>query len=266
MDLTTSYLGLRLKSPLMPGASPLVNDLSTVLALEDAGASAIVLHSLFEEQMAAARDLDGPAESHAEARSYFPAPADYAVGPEEYLDLVITGGDAGTGVTGADLDVTSTALTMNASTIGASGDELDTQVGALTATATAVGGSVFIDEQDAITLSSVHADTSGGVINIQRGTGLMTATSVTAGDAAAGGGGQITLVSGGAMTVSSVISRSNNVSDLVVLTASCGAMTDGDAGTAIGGGDLDVTSTTATLTGQSIGRRLRAAAPQRRSR
>ncbi len=53
MDLTTSYLGLKLAHPLMPGASPLTADLDTILRLEDAGAPAIVLHSLFEEQIAA---------------------------------------------------------------------------------------------------------------------------------------------------------------------------------------------------------------------
>ena len=51
MDLTTNYLGLKLSSPFMPGASPLVDDLDVVLRLEDAGASAIVMHSLFEEQI-----------------------------------------------------------------------------------------------------------------------------------------------------------------------------------------------------------------------
>jgi dihydroorotate dehydrogenase (fumarate) len=51
MDLSTTYLGFSLPSPLMPGASPLVDDLDTVKRLEDAGASAIVMHSLFEEQI-----------------------------------------------------------------------------------------------------------------------------------------------------------------------------------------------------------------------
>ena len=53
MDLTTRYLGLKLSHPFMPGASPLVDDLDIVLRLEDAGASAIVMHSLFEEQIVA---------------------------------------------------------------------------------------------------------------------------------------------------------------------------------------------------------------------
>ena len=51
MDLSTTYLGLDLPHPLMPGASPLVDDLDTVRRLEDAGAAAIVMHSLFEEQI-----------------------------------------------------------------------------------------------------------------------------------------------------------------------------------------------------------------------
>ena len=51
MDLSTTYLGLELPHPLMPGASPLVDDLGMVRRLEDAGAAAIVMHSLFEEQI-----------------------------------------------------------------------------------------------------------------------------------------------------------------------------------------------------------------------
>ena len=51
MNLTTTYLGLKLKNPLMPGASPMADNLDTVRRLEDAGASAIVLHSLFAEQL-----------------------------------------------------------------------------------------------------------------------------------------------------------------------------------------------------------------------
>ena len=68
MDLTTRYLGLTLPHPFMPGASPLVDDMDTVLRLEDAGAAAIVMHSLFEEQIL--RDRYGFAhvtESHGES-------------------------------------------------------------------------------------------------------------------------------------------------------------------------------------------------------
>ena len=77
MDLSTDYLGLKLPHPLMPGASPLVDDLDTVRRLEDVGASAIVMHSLFEEQVGgrAARRLalhGIHADSFAEALSYLP--------------------------------------------------------------------------------------------------------------------------------------------------------------------------------------------------
>ena len=70
MNLATEYLGLTLKNPLMPGASPLVDDLSTVRRLEDAGAAAIVMHSLFEEQLelehtALERDVESHNESFA---------------------------------------------------------------------------------------------------------------------------------------------------------------------------------------------------------
>ena len=93
MDLSTPWLGLRLKNPLIVGASPMVDDLGTVRRLEDAGAAAIVLHSLFEEQVLreqlASLDADTAAsESSAEAVSYFPSPDDLPRGPEGYLDLV----------------------------------------------------------------------------------------------------------------------------------------------------------------------------------
>lgn len=91
MDLRTTYLGFDLPHPLMPGASPLVDDLDTVRRLEDAGAAAIVMHSLFEEQLTgeqlATHDaIAGPSESFAEALSYLPDPVDFALGPEEYLE------------------------------------------------------------------------------------------------------------------------------------------------------------------------------------
>ena len=68
MDLSTTYLGFRLPHPFVPGASPLVDDLDTVRRLEDAGAAAIVMHSLFEEQItreqvATTRHLDAAVES-----------------------------------------------------------------------------------------------------------------------------------------------------------------------------------------------------------
>jgi dihydroorotate dehydrogenase (fumarate) len=93
MDLSSEYLGLKLKSPLMPGASPFSENLDKVKQLEDAGASAIVLHSLFEEQIlneerAMRRQMDEPAESFAEAVSYFPNLPDFHIGPDEYLDHI----------------------------------------------------------------------------------------------------------------------------------------------------------------------------------
>jgi dihydroorotate dehydrogenase (fumarate) len=93
MDLRTTYLGLELASPLMPGASPLVDDLGLVKRLEDAGASAIVMHSLFEEQIALDRrstlqHIEEPTESFAEALSYFPPTEQFALGPDEYLEQV----------------------------------------------------------------------------------------------------------------------------------------------------------------------------------
>jgi len=93
MDLSTTYLGLRLPHPLMPGASPLVDDLDQVKRLEDAGAAAIVMHSLHEEQieyeqLGTIHEMEAHAESFAEALSYFPEPPDYALGPERYLDQI----------------------------------------------------------------------------------------------------------------------------------------------------------------------------------
>lgn len=91
MDLTTTYLGLTLAHPFMPGASPLVDDMDVVLQLEDAGASAIVMHSLFEEQITRQRYGYGAltqahGDAHAEALSYFPEPSEFALGPDRYLE------------------------------------------------------------------------------------------------------------------------------------------------------------------------------------
>ena len=93
MDLTTHYLGLTLPHPIMPGASPMVDDLDVVRRLEDAGAAAIVMHSLFEEQLvrqqvSSFRYVDGVADSFAEALSFFTEPADFALGPDEYLEQI----------------------------------------------------------------------------------------------------------------------------------------------------------------------------------
>jgi dihydroorotate dehydrogenase (fumarate) len=93
MDLSTKYLGLDLAHPIMVGASPLVDDMDKVRRLEDAGAAAIVMHSLFEEQitreqLGTVMDIDVHENSFAEALSYFPEPADYRLGPEAYLDQI----------------------------------------------------------------------------------------------------------------------------------------------------------------------------------
>ena len=91
MDLSTTYLGLALPHPLVAGAGPLADDLDTVRRLEDAGAAAIVMRSLFEEQIAleeettfAVTELHG--DSHGEAGSYFPPADAFALGPDEYLE------------------------------------------------------------------------------------------------------------------------------------------------------------------------------------
>lgn len=93
MDLRTTYLGLELDHPLMPGASPLVDDLDMVRRLEDAGSAAIVMHSLFEEQITReAQRRHDHLESHAhtfgEATSYLPEPGDFHLGPDSYLEQV----------------------------------------------------------------------------------------------------------------------------------------------------------------------------------
>lgn len=93
MNLATTYLGLPLKNPVMPGASPLVDQLDKVRRLEDAGAAAVVMHSLFEEQItndqiAEFAHTEHPAESFSEAVSYFPKMEDYALGPDRYLDRI----------------------------------------------------------------------------------------------------------------------------------------------------------------------------------
>lgn len=93
MELTTNYLGLKLRSPLMPGASPMIDDLDIVRRLEDAGAGAIVMHSLFEEQLVGeqlsaymATELHD--EAYGEALSYLPESHEYHLGPDEYLKQI----------------------------------------------------------------------------------------------------------------------------------------------------------------------------------
>ena len=93
MNLSTTYLGLKLAHPLMAGASPLVDDMGMVKRLEDAGVSAIVMHSLFEEQITREEqgtilDMELHANSNAEAISYLPVPDEFRLGPEKYLEQI----------------------------------------------------------------------------------------------------------------------------------------------------------------------------------
>ncbi len=93
VDLSTTYLGLNLKHPVVPSASPLSDGLDKIRRLEDAGASAIVLYSLFEEQIVGESHLldhflSYGAESYAEALDYFPEMDSYNVGPHDYLKLI----------------------------------------------------------------------------------------------------------------------------------------------------------------------------------
>ena len=93
MDLSTEYLGLRLAHPLIPGAGPLSEDLDAVRRLEDAGAPAIVMSSLFEEQIvreqtATWRQTDVNSNLSGEAATFFPGHAIPAMGPEPYLERI----------------------------------------------------------------------------------------------------------------------------------------------------------------------------------
>ena len=90
MDLSTTYMGLKLKNPIVPSASPLSRTVDLVKKLEDAGASAVVAYSLFEEQINHDQSeydhyMNNHTESFAEALTYFPASHEYNMGPDEYL-------------------------------------------------------------------------------------------------------------------------------------------------------------------------------------
>jgi dihydroorotate dehydrogenase (fumarate) len=90
MDLSTNYLGIKLRSPLVPAASPLSEDVSTIKEMEDSGAAAVVLYSLFEEQLRRdrvelAHHMEHGTFSYAEALTYFPEPEEFNLGPDEYL-------------------------------------------------------------------------------------------------------------------------------------------------------------------------------------
>lgn len=91
LDITTNYLGLSLKNPLVVSASPLSKKIETVRRLEEAGAAAVVLYSLFEEQIRHEHEelhhyLERGSQSYSEALSYFPDMDRYNIGPESYLD------------------------------------------------------------------------------------------------------------------------------------------------------------------------------------
>jgi dihydroorotate dehydrogenase (fumarate) len=93
MNLATNYLGMMLKNPIVVSSSPLSHNIDSIRRLEDAGAAAIVMYSLFEEQIAYdGLSLDNFLENanyrSAEAMSYFPEMENYNVGPDEYMNLI----------------------------------------------------------------------------------------------------------------------------------------------------------------------------------
>ena len=93
MDFRTTYMGMELENPLVPSASPLSRDLDMIRRLEDAGAAALVMHSLFEEQIALESNqldhyLEYFTDAFAEALSWYPRQPEYRVGPEKYLDNI----------------------------------------------------------------------------------------------------------------------------------------------------------------------------------
>jgi dihydroorotate dehydrogenase (fumarate) len=93
IDLSTTYLGLPLRTPLVASASPLSQELDGIRYLEDAGASAVVLYSLFEEQLRQEsweldHHLTEGTDSFAEAMTFFPQPSEFHVGPDGYLNHI----------------------------------------------------------------------------------------------------------------------------------------------------------------------------------
>ncbi len=93
VDLTTNYMGMTLKNPLVPSASPLSSSVNNIKRMEDAGAAAVVLHSLFEEQVDTEAEnlahwLDYGTESFAEALTYFPPHDVYRREPDDYVELI----------------------------------------------------------------------------------------------------------------------------------------------------------------------------------
>ena len=93
MDLSTQYMGLTLKNPVVASSSPLSRSIDSIRRLEDAGAAAVVMYSLFEEQISLESYymdyyLSHSIDSYSEAQSYFPEMQHYNVGPDEYLNLI----------------------------------------------------------------------------------------------------------------------------------------------------------------------------------
>lgn len=93
MDLTTKYLGMELKNPIVHSASPLAEDLNKIRRMEDSGVAAVVMHSLFEEQFRHETQelhhhLTYGTESYAESLTYFPDLNEYVIGPNEYLEAI----------------------------------------------------------------------------------------------------------------------------------------------------------------------------------
>jgi len=113
-DLSTTYLGLQLRTPLVASASPLSQELDCIRRLEDAGASAVVLYSLFEEQLRQESleldyHLSVGTESFAESLTFFPQPGEFHTGPEGYLNHIRKVKDA------VDLPI---IASLNGSTLG----------------------------------------------------------------------------------------------------------------------------------------------------
>ncbi len=119
VDLSVTYLGLELRSPLVVGAAaPLTEDIDNIKRMEDAGAAAVVLHSLFEEQLLEERHalyhhLTHGTESYPEATSYFPEPEIFHVGSEAYLDHIRRAKEM------VDIPI---IASLNSSTVGSWGD------------------------------------------------------------------------------------------------------------------------------------------------
>ncbi len=93
MDLSTTYLGMKLKNPLIHSASPLAEEVDNIRQMEDSGAAAVVLHSLFEEQFKhetaeLLHHMEMGTESYAESLSFFPELGESVTGPDEYLKLI----------------------------------------------------------------------------------------------------------------------------------------------------------------------------------